>query len=105
MVALVSVAAAIAANVGALLDGHAAEVAMGLLFSPIAVTFGGGLVDVPGVDSRWFLVGGLLFWPCLAVLTWRFARTRSPAVLAALFAWCCQGFCQVAVGFGGIMSV
>lgn len=104
-IVLVTAAAAIASNLSALLDGHAAEVAMGLLFSPISVTFGGGMVEVPGNASRWFLVGGLLFWPLFALLAWRYGRTRSPALLVALFAWCCQGFVQIAIRFGGIMSV
>ncbi|NOK11273.1 hypothetical protein [Corallococcus exercitus] len=70
-----------------------ADVLTALLLSPVAVTVGGAATTVPALTWP-FIVGGLLFWPVLVVLSRRWLRQGTAWALPALLLWCWQGFFQ-----------
>jgi hypothetical protein len=78
------------------------DVALAVLLSPLVVTIGGRAVA--SSFSTVFLIGGLLFWPVWALLTWRWLVTRRMAFAVMIAMWSAQGFFQVLHRLAMVMS-
>ena len=70
------------------------DTVVGILASPLAVTFGGGHVSLQGFES-FFLIGGLFFWPVYVLLSVLWLRLGNRAFLLFVLLWAAQGFFQV----------
>ena len=105
LVLLVTCAGIAIGDVEALRAHRFADLFSAVMLSPFTVTTQGACVHVPGVDPRWFVAGGLAFWPVFGLLGWW--MSRRPTLLAGLllFLWCAQGFCQVTNRLYCLMSV
>lgn len=74
-----------------------------IVLSPLLVVVG-GLAVGEGVVSELFLIGGLIFWPVWALLSWRWLKLRSAWVGALIVLWSAQGFFQLLHRLALVMS-
>jgi hypothetical protein len=107
--ALLFVVTAVAVALGAasdfVWDGTAlsvGDVVVGIVLAPIVVTVGGGVVGGP--FRSFFEVGGCLFWPLFALLSWRWLATGRRSFLVAVALWSLQGFLLIQHRLGLVMS-
>lgn len=82
----------------------APRVAAAMFLSPVLVVVGGAMVDAPGWEPAFTLIG-LLFWPVYALLVWRWFRTSRPAFALLLAVWSSAGFFQLLHRLDCVMSV
>ncbi|MBZ4331553.1 MULTISPECIES: hypothetical protein [unclassified Corallococcus] len=74
---------------------------MALLLSPVAILVGGAAVTL---DSKLFVVGGLLFWPGYFLLAKWWLQRGVIWALPLMFLWCGQGCFQLVHRYWMIMS-
>ncbi len=85
-------------------DLKANELIAAVIMSPLAIAAGGFAVEPPFLGP-YCVIGGLLFVPGYALLTWRWRKSPSVVGFAAVFVWCFQGYFELLHRFESMMSV